>query len=135
MDQFSAGKSAVAAGLKILVVDDNVDAANMFAMLIQFEGHDVRTAFNGAQAIESVQAFTPDAVFLDISLPDMTGYRVAEQLRRIPALDKAMLVAMTGYSDEDHQARSEKAGFDHHVVKPADHAYVMQLLDQAACRR
>ncbi len=137
MDHFANanGDSAVATGLKVLIVDDNVDAATMFAMLIQFEGHDVRTAFNGADAIESVRGFTPDAVFLDISLPDMNGYRVAELLRRIPELDKAMLVAMTGYSTDEDQDRSREAGFDHHVVKPADHEHVKHLLDQAACRR
>jgi len=135
VEQLSNGKSAVATGLKILVVDDNVDAASMFAMLFQIEGHDVRTAFNGADAIESARGFTPDAVFLDISLPDMNGYRVAEQLRLMPALGKAMLVAMTGYSDDDGQDRSRKAGFDHHVVKPADHELVKSLLDEAACRK
>lgn len=137
MDHYAntVGNTDVATGLKVLIVDDNVDAANMFALLIKFEGHDVRTAFNGADAIESVRDFTPDAVFLDISLPDMNGYRVAEQMRLIPALGKVMLVAMTGHGNDDDQDRSRRAGFDHHVVKPADHDYVKQLLDQAACRR
>ncbi|WP_068412438.1 response regulator [Planctomyces sp. SH-PL62] len=125
----------MATGLKVLIVDDNVDAANMFAMLIQFEGHDVRTAFNGTDAIESVRTFIPDAVFLDISLPDINGYRVAEQLRQIPELGRSMLVAMTGFSNDGDLDRSRQAGFDHHVVKPADYEHVKQLLDQAACRK
>ena len=135
MEHLSDEKAAIAPGLKILVVDDNVDAATMFAMLFEYEGHDVRTAYNGADAIESARGFTPDAVFLDISLPDMNGYRVAEQLRRMPALDKAMLIAMTGYGDEENKARSRSAGFDHHLVKPADHEVLKSLLDQAACRK
>lgn len=135
MDHDASGKGEATTGLKVLIVDDNVDAANMFAMLMQIEGHDVRTAFNGADAIESVRGFTPDAVFLDISLPDMNGYHVAEKMRMIPSLDKVMFVAMTGYGDQEHQNRSEQAGFDHHVVKPAEHDHVKRLLEQAACRR
>ena len=122
--------------LKILIVDDNVDAAGMFAMLCQIDGHEVRTAYNGAEGLAAAREFAPEAVFLDISLPDMTGYHVAEEMRRLPSLAKTMLVAMTGFDDEEHQNRSERAGFNHHVVKPADHAFIKQILDEAAaCRR
>lgn len=127
---------ATGTSLKILIVDDNVDAAGMFAMLCQIDGHEVRTAYNGAEGLAAAQEFAPEAVFLDIGLPDMTGYRVAEEMRRLPSLEKAMLVAMTGFDDEEHQTRSERAGFNHHVVKPADHAFIKQILDEAAaCRR
>ena len=135
MQQASDGATA-GPGLKILIVDDNVDAAGMFAMLCRIDGHEVRTAFNGAEGLVAAEEFAPEAVFLDISLPDMTGYRVAEEMRRLPSLDKALFVAMTGYDDEEHQDRSERAGFNHHVVKPADHAFIKQILDAAAaCRR
>ena len=136
MDHAPDGNS-LATGLKVLIVDDNVDSAASFAMLCQIDGHDVRTAHDGAEGLAFAREFEPDAVFLDISLPDMTGYRVAEQMRRLPLLDKALLVAMTGHGDAEHQDRSQRAGFDHHVVKPADHSYVKQLLDRraAACRR
>lgn len=135
MQQASDGGVA-GSGLKILIVDDNVDAAGMFALLCQVEGHEVRTAVSGAEGLATAQEFGPDAVFLDINLPDMTGYRVAEEMRRLPALGKSLLVAMTGYDDEEHLNRSERAGFDHHVVKPADHDFIKQLLDEAvACRR
>ncbi len=134
MDHAPDGNAATT-GLKVLIVDDNVDSAASFAMLCEIDGHDVRTAHDGAEGLASAREFGPDAVFLDISLPDMTGYRVAEQMRRMPLLDKVLLVAMTGHSDPEHRDRSQQAGFDHHVVKPADHTYVKQLLDRrAACR-
>jgi CheY-like chemotaxis protein len=134
--QQASDGGASGTGLKILIVDDNVDAVGMFALLCQIDGHDVRTAVSGAEGLAAAQEFNPDAVFLDISLPDMTGYHVAMEMRLLPSLDKALLVAMTGYGDEEHQARSERAGFDYHVVKPADHALIKQILDEAvACRR
>ena len=134
MDQALDGRSA-AEGLKVLIVDDNVDSATSFAMLCEIDGHVVRTAHDGAEGLASAREFRPDAVFLDISLPDMTGYRVAEQMRQIPALAKSLFVAMTGYGDAEHKDQSHRAGFDHHVVKPADHSFVKQLLARAAVRR
>ncbi len=132
----AAGGLSAATGLRVLIVDDNDDSAASFAMLCRIDGHEVRTAHDGAEGLASAREFKPDAVFLDIGLPDMTGYSVAEQMRRLPPLDKALLVALTGYADAEHQDRSQRAGFDHHVVKPADHSHVKRLLDHlaAACR-
>lgn len=128
MDHAPDGNSSTT-GLKVLIVDDNVDSATSFAMLCRIDGHDVRTAHDGAEGLAFAREFGPDAVFLDISLPDMNGYRVAEQIRLIPTLDKALLVALTGYDDPEHQNRSHQAGFDHHLVKPADHSHIKRLLD------
>lgn len=126
------GDNSSGTGLKVLIVDDNVDSATSFAMLCRIDGHEVRTAHDGAEGLAFAQEFEPDAVFLDISLPDMNGYRVAEEMRRIPPLDKSLLVAMTGYGDAEHAHRSREAGFDHHVVKPADHSFIKLLLDRRA---
>jgi CheY-like chemotaxis protein len=124
------GDNSSGIGLKVLIVDDNVDSATSFAMLCQIDGHEVRTAHDGAEGLAFALEFEPDAVFLDISLPDMNGYHVAEQMRRNPSLDKTLLVAMTGYGDAEHAHRSQEAGFDHHLVKPADHTFIKQLLER-----
>lgn len=112
----------------MLVVDDNVDAAESLAMLLRATGHDVRTAHDGPTALEAADAFLPHAVLLDIGLPKLNGYEVARRLRQRPAFQKALLVAMTGYGQDSDQQQARAAGFDHHLVKPADHAVLMKLL-------
>jgi PAS domain S-box-containing protein len=105
---------------RILVVDDNVDAAESLAILLRIEGHDVRVAHDGPAALEAVEADPPDLVFLDIGMPVMNGYDVAQRLRQRPGLEHLLLVAMTGWGQEEDRRRSHEAGFDHHLVKPAD---------------
>ena len=121
-------QGGAAPGRKVLVVDDNVDSAKMLALMLSLDGHDVRTAFGGAEALAAVQTFTPDTVFLDIGLPGLDGYEVAKRLRRTPGLGAVTLVAMTGFSAEEDRQRAREAGFDHHLVKPADPADVTKLL-------
>ncbi len=113
---------------RILVVDDNVDAAESLAMILRMEGHDVRVAHDGPAALAAVEADPPDLVFLDIGMPVLNGYDVARRLRQRPGLEHLLLVAMTGWGQEEDRRRSHEAGFDYHLVKPADPAALRQLL-------
>ena len=119
---------AVDAGLRVLVVDDNIDAADTLSALLEMGGHTTRVANDGFQAIEMAQAFRPQVVFLDIGLPGMNGYEVAPRLREIPGMKRATLVALTGWGTREDRARSSEAGFDHHLTKPADMNAVETLL-------
>lgn len=105
---------------RVLVVDDNRDAAETLAMLLQTTGHDVHVTYDGASALELASDVQPDVVLLDIGLPRMDGYEVARRLRRLPGLDKMILIALTGYGQEEDRRRSRVAGFDSHLVKPVD---------------
>ena len=113
---------------RIVVVDDNVDAAESLAMLLRLEGHDVRVAHDGPAALAAVDADPPDIMFLDIGMPVMNGYEVAQRLRQRPGLENLLLVAMTGWGQDEDRRRSQEAGFDHHMVKPAEPAALQQLL-------
>jgi PAS domain S-box-containing protein len=104
--------------LRILVVDDNVDAADSLTMLLQLAGHEVRTAHDGPTALLIAQAFHPEVVLLDIGMPGMDGYEVARRLRQQPQGQAAHLVALTGWGQETDRRRSTEAGFDYHLVKP-----------------
>jgi PAS domain S-box-containing protein len=103
---------------RILVVDDNVDAADSLAMLLELDGHEVQTVYGGAEAIEAATRLDPDIVFLDIGLPHMDGYEVARRLREQNGKASLRLVALTGYGQKDDRDRSQEAGFDAHLVKP-----------------
>jgi PAS domain S-box-containing protein len=106
---------------RVLVVDDSTDAADSLAMVLQMEGHEVRTVYEGAAVLEAAGAFRPDVVLLDIALPGgLTGYDLAPRVRKLPGLENALLVAVTGYGQEDDKRRAEEAGFDAHLTKPAD---------------
>lgn len=106
------------AGRRILVVDDNVDAADSLGMVLEFFGHEVRIAHDGLAALTTARAFLPEVVFLDIGLPDMSGYDVARAFRAEPAIAGATLIALTGYGNAADKARSEASGFDRHLTKP-----------------
>ncbi len=103
---------------RILVVDDNVDAADSLAMLLQLDGHDVEAVYGGAAAIEAVRRRQPQMVFLDIGLPEMDGYEVARQLRKHDFAAPLRLIALTGYGQQEDVERSYAAGFNDHLVKP-----------------
>jgi PAS domain S-box-containing protein len=121
-EQNRAGREAHAApfGRRVLVVDDNIDSADSMAMLLRATGHEVETAHDGPGALERAPQYLPEYVLLDIGLPGMNGYTVAERLRALPGLGGVKLIAMTGYGQEDDRRRSREAGFDHHLVKPVD---------------
>ncbi len=114
--------------LRVLVVDDNVDTVTTLALLVQESGHDVRTAYDGSAVLEAALDYRPNVVLLDIGLPGLNGFEVAKRLRQQPALQNAVLVAMTGYGRESDRQRSKEAGFDHHLVKPGDFGKVLQIL-------
>ena len=105
---------------RILVVDDNQDAADTLAELLELDGHEVRTAYTGAQAIERTVAFRPDIVFLDIGLPDINGHEVAGKLRQLAIPQDFLLIALTGYGQEHDRRAALAAGFNDHFAKPVD---------------
>ena len=114
-----------------MVVDDYVDAAESLTMLLQMEGHEVKTAHCGLQAIELAQAFRPQVALLDIGLPDLNGYEVANRLRTLPETHEAVLIALTGYGQTEDRNRSQIAGFDHHLLKPVNFVTLAELLASA----
>ena len=120
------------ATLRVLVVDDNIDAADTLAALLDMGGHATRVANDGYQAMAMAQEFQPQVVFLDIGLPGMNGYEVARKLRELPGMERAFLVALTGWGAREDRERSSEAGFDHHLTKPADMNAVETLLANLA---
>ena len=118
----------IATSLRVLVVDDNVDTVTTLALLVKESGYDVRTAYDGSAVLETALDYRPNVVLLDIGLPGLNGFEVAKQLRQQPALQNAVLVAMTGYGGESDLQRSFAAGFDHHLVKPGDFGKVLKIL-------
>jgi CheY-like chemotaxis protein len=119
---------------KLLVVDDNRDAAESMSMLLEMWGHEVAYAYDGPSALITAQQLRPQAVFLDIGLPGMDGYEVAERLRALPEGKDAVLIAITGYGQEDDRRRSQRAGIDHHLVKPVAPDALRRLIDSLQIR-
>jgi PAS domain S-box-containing protein len=113
---------------KILVVDDNEDAAESLATLLAINGHETRTAHDGPNAVTEVERFNPDVVFLDIGMPIMDGHETARLIRQQPRGQHIVLVALTGWGQAEDRRRSKDAGFNHHLVKPADPVLVTKLL-------
>jgi PAS domain S-box-containing protein len=114
---------------RILVVDDNVDAANSLARVLRkLDGHEVAIAHDGPSALAAAEAFRPEIVLLDIGMPGMTGYEVAERLRANPEFAGVLLVALTGWGQESDRHQSRAAGFDHHLVKPVDLEALRELI-------
>jgi CheY-like chemotaxis protein len=122
--------AAEGATYRILVVDDNRDATESLTMLLQITGHETRSAFDGADALELASRFRPDVVLLDIGLPGLNGYDVARRIREQPWGRNAVLVALTGWGQEEDRRKSSEAGFDAHLVKPVDHGQLMAMLAQ-----
>ena len=115
--------------LRVLVVDDNRDSADTLAKVVAMAGHDVRTAYDGNQALAEAESRPPDLVLLDIGLPGLNGYEVAERIRRNPALRETRLIAVTGWGQAEDRRRSREAGFDLHFVKPVDLVLLQTLLE------
>ena len=112
---------------RVLVVDDNEDAANSLATLLEVMGYEVRTAYDGPEAIEAADEFLPAVALLDIGLPRLSGYDIARHVREQRGKD-VLLVAITGWGQEDDRRRAREAGFDEHLVKPADFTRLVRLL-------
>jgi signal transduction histidine kinase/DNA-binding response OmpR family regulator len=112
----------------ILIVDDNRDATDSMAMLLKMEGYDVRVAYDGPQALAAVGTARPDVILLDLGLPGMDGFQVAQRVRAEPDNSAIVIVAVSGYGQEEHRSRSTEAGCDHHLVKPIEPSVVSELL-------
>jgi len=115
-------------GLRVLVVDDIPDVADVLKMLLDLEGFETRVAYSGAVALENARDFRPDVVICDIGLPEMDGHEIARRLRRDPDIAPATLIAMTGWGAEGEVRRTRESGFDFHLVKPVDANALLELL-------
>jgi CheY-like chemotaxis protein len=118
--------------LRIMVVDDNEDAAEMLAMLLQASGHEVTIAHDGTDALELAASFRPQLVFLDIGLPGMDGYEVARRLRALAATARSQIVALTGWGGDKDKKLAKQAGFDEHLTKPVAPGVVKALIHRVA---
>ncbi len=121
-------------GLRVLVVDDIADVADVLKMLLDLEGFETRVAYSGVAALESARDFRPDVVICDIGLPEMDGHEIARRLRRDPDMAPATLIALTGWGAEGEVRRTRESGFDFHLVKPVDANALLELLSHMAPR-
>jgi len=120
--------------LRVLVVDDQPDAAYIVCVLLEVLGHTCVTAMTGQEALAVANDFEPDVAIVDIGLPDLSGYEIARALRAQPRFSKVFLAALTGWGTALDQACALDAGFDCHVTKPADRMKLQEILEQAATR-
>jgi CheY-like chemotaxis protein len=124
------GAPAPSDHLRIMVVDDNVDAATMLALLLEANGHEVRVEHAALPALAAAEHAAPHVYLLDIGLPDIDGIELARRLRARANAQRAVLVAITGYGQEQDRARTAAAGFNHHLVKPVDMQKLYAILDE-----
>jgi CheY-like chemotaxis protein len=123
-----AREPAPAARPSVLVVDDNRDAANMLQALFEFEHFDVATAYDGFDAIASVQKHMPNFIVMDLGMPGIDGYDTVRRIRAQPGADDVTIVALTGWGQTDARIKAAAAGFDHHMVKPVDFDALRNLI-------
>jgi CheY-like chemotaxis protein len=114
--------------LRLLVVDDNRDSVESLSTLLRLMGNDVEQAYDGVEAVDVVHSFRPHVVLLDVGLPRRDGYEAARLIRREPWGRDVVLIALTGWGQEQDRKRSREAGFDHHLVKPVDPKALMKLV-------
>jgi PAS domain S-box-containing protein len=131
----ASSASAAKGPRRMLIVDDNVDSAESMAVLLRLHGHEIRLAYDGQAALEEALTFHPEVIFLDLDLPKIDGYEVARRLRLEPATKDMMMVAMTGYGQEEDRQRTREAGFQAHLVKPVKFDEVEELLSSAPDNR
>jgi signal transduction histidine kinase/ActR/RegA family two-component response regulator len=118
-----------AAGLRVLLADDNVDFAASLALLLEADGHQVRVTHDGHQALQAAPSFQPEVCFLDIGLPKLHGYELAARLRGLPGLKNVYLVAVSGWGQPEDKLRARDAGFNRHLVKPVEYAQVLEVVE------
>jgi CheY-like chemotaxis protein len=116
-------------GKRILVVDDNADAAESIAVYMRIEGHEVKTVTDALQALSCIEVFAPQAAIIDIGLPGMNGFELATAIRSNKAMSTPLMIALTGYGQSEDFDRSRDAGFHHHFVKPADLKTIQAAID------
>jgi signal transduction histidine kinase len=122
------GPAAPDSPLRVLIVDDNADGADSLAIILRIVGNDTRTAYDGQEGVELAEAFRPDVVLFDIGMPKLNGYEACRRVRERPWASSVVLIAVTGWGQEEDRQRSRDAGFDHHMVKPVDPNALMKLL-------
>lgn len=115
-------------GLRVLIADDNRDAVESLAALLRTVGHDVRIAYDGAEALRIAKEYRPEVAVLDIGMPKMSGHEAARKMRAESWGQGAVIVALSGWGQEDDKRRSREAGMDHHLVKPLEPATLLRLL-------
>ena len=124
---------------RLLIVDDNVDAADMLLMLLKRKGYRTTAVYNGADALAAARRQMPNVVLLDLGMPVMDGFQVAEHIRKLPEGDEVILIALTGWGLSEDRARTAAAGFDHHLVKPVTlkdlNAVITRCLGEAPAER
>jgi signal transduction histidine kinase/CheY-like chemotaxis protein len=121
--------------VRVLIADDNADAADSLGVLLEHLGAKVRVVHSGTAALNALPAFDPTVVLLDIGMPDMDGYEVAQRIRALPEFRHLVLIALTGWGQEEDRRRSREAGFDHHLTKPTDIAKLQKLMAAVAARK
>ena len=119
---------------RILVVDDNADAAESLGMLLEVRGDEVRIAYDGLEALDAEADFRPEVVLLDIGMPKLSGYDVAKRIRQARG-NAVLMIAITGWGQEDDRQRARDAGFNHHFTKPVDFETLLELIDREAPRK
>jgi CheY-like chemotaxis protein len=123
------------AAYRILVVDDNQESADSLATLLQIHGHATFVAYDGLEALAAAEQLRPEVVLLDIGLPKLNGYEVCRRIRERPLGKRMVLIALTGWSQEEDRRKSREAGFDAHLVKPVDLSALLKLLGSLHARR
>jgi CheY-like chemotaxis protein len=122
-------------GKRVLIVDDNVDACETLAMMLELLGQQTRQAHEGTGALQAAQEYKPELIFMDIGLPGLTGHEVAERMRRELGMTETYIVALSGYGTEEDRRKSLFAGFDNHFVKPLDPSALPGILAEAERRK
>ena len=128
-------EASKAPSLRILVIDDIVDVADVMKMLLDMEGYETRVAYSGVAALQLAKEFSPDVIFCDIGLPEMDGHEIARRMRADPAIAPVVLIALTGWGAEGELRKTRESGFDFHMVKPVDSDALLKLLSQIEPRR
>ncbi|WP_308937123.1 response regulator [Duganella sp. BJB1802] len=113
--------------MQVLVVDDNRDAADSLAALLELEGFDVRPVYDGAGAVAMAAEQPPDMIIMDLGMPGMDGYETARAIRQRPGAERILMIALTGWGQSDARRRTGEAGFDHHLVKPVELEQILRL--------
>jgi CheY-like chemotaxis protein len=127
----AANAAASGAGRRVLIVDDNIDAAETLAMMLELLGHTTSQAHDGHEALRVAKEFQPQVVFMDIGLPGLSGHQAVSRMRRDLGMSDTYIVALSGYGTEEDRRKSAEAGFDHHIVKPLDPCALPAILGDA----
>jgi CheY-like chemotaxis protein len=113
----------------VLIVDDNVDAADSLRLMLEIRGHEVRATYDGSSALETLKEFDAEVVLLDLGMPRMDGLEVARRIRSLPLRATPRLIALTGWGQPEDKQRTSEAGFDAHLTKPADALALAELIE------